>query len=257
MSDSPSLWIPQSIRGNSDVIVVVTQSPWNMALTVGNGVADSVERRRNVCEAIGVQFDKLTVTQQVHRDGIFEVDNAMMGKGRDRSDDRLEGVDGMVTTIPGVPLMVLGADCCLVAVWDSLGRAVGVVHAGWRGTSLQITTKLVERVAALSDASPEKLQAAISPCAKSCCYEVGPEVVDASTSAGLAVDSVIEHRDGKTFLDVEQANRMQLINAGIMPKRIESANVCTICDDRYYSYRRTGSTVGQHALIAAIRPQPS
>ncbi len=252
MPDSPPLWKPNSTAGNPGIVCAVTQSPWNMALTVGDEFGNSVPRRKTVCDLLGTDFRKLTVSRQVHNHGIVDVDTTTAGRGRDCSEDRIDGADGLVTTLSGVPLMVLGADCGLIAVIEPRGRAIGVAHAGWRGTSLKIATRLVERVAARSDTPPRDLQAIISPCAKSCCYEVGRDVVDAFENIENSVDSIFKRRNGKTFLDVQHANHLQLMTAGIRPNNIESANVCTICDPRYYSYRRTGSIVGQHALIAAL-----
>ncbi len=223
-----------------------------MALTPGNRLAEAIAARRRVCAYLEVRFERLTVGEQVHGDDIVRVTEPMAGRGRYHREDRIAGVDGLVTTLPDAPLMVLGADCCLVAVFDRAGRGIGVVHAGWRGTAKSITAKLVSRVAALAGCAVTDLQAVVSPCARACCYEVGQDVVDAFEDAGVARTAFLR-RDNTWYLDVQQANIEQLIAAGVPENAIESAGVCTICSDGYHSYRRTGNTARQHALVAAIR----
>ncbi len=227
----------------------------NMALTVGADRDNSPSRRREICETMGLPFERLTVAEQVHGAEVAVVTLANAGSGRADSDARIAGADGLATAEQDVPLMVLGADCCLLTVVDPGRRAVGVAHAGWRGAAAGMAESLVRTMVEALGCCREAMLAALSPCAGACCYEVGGEVVSAMAGRGLDMGGdVLTRRDGRIFMNVAAASRLQLERSGVRSERIEVANVCTICRQGYYSYRRDNTTVtGQHAMVVGFR----
>lgn len=245
-------WRSPVLAAQPHLIHAVTRADMNMALTVGPDRDGTVARRRAVCEKLSLAFDLLTVTEQVHGDGIALVTGPRIGGGRDKVETRLPGVDGLVTDEPGVPLMALSADCALVLVYDPVHRAVGMVHAGWRGTAKNAVRSLVSHLIGSYGSDPASLLAAISPCAGVCCYEVKEDVASTFAAAGQDVPSIVQIRDRVMYLDLVKANLLQLHAGGLSADRIDVADVCTICDRTYFSHRREPGA-GHFAMIAAIR----
>lgn len=246
-------WTSPLLSREPRAVHAITRGDLNMALTVGPDMPGTVERRRRVCEDLALPFDRLTVGRQVHGDHVVVVDGERIGSGRDGVNARIDGADGLVTDQPDVPLMVLSADCCPIVVFDPARPAIGVAHAGWRGTVAGIAGVLVRTMVNNYDARPETLVAAIGPCAGACCYAVKADVLAAFDDCGHDTSAIIERRKDMTYFNLANANRRQLESTGILPDRIDVAGICTICSDDFFSYRRLGPRTGQFALLAAVR----
>ena len=184
--------------------------------------------------------------------------------------------DGLITNRPGLVLAVLTADCLPVIVVDKRLRAVGVFHAGWRGTSKRIVEKGVGEMHRHFGSRPRDLFAAIGPGIRACCYQVGPEVVQVFESQfeygrelfreTKETDEIHQkypllfltarapgHSDlpKKIFLDLAEANRRQLISAGIPAKNISDLGLCTSCRlDLFFSHRAEKGVTGR--MMAAV-----
>jgi YfiH family protein len=155
--------------------------------------------------------------------------------------------DAMVTGRPGVVLGVLTADCLPVVIAVPGAGAVGIAHAGWRGTVQGVGAAAVRELCALAGASPRDLVAALGPAIGACCYQVGEEVRAAFRArwGARAVARVFTGR-GPWSLDLQEANRLQLLGAGLRERSIESVPLCTACRrDLFYSYRRDGRRSGR------------
>jgi len=148
--------------------------------------------------------------------------------------------DALVTGEPGLPLLILGADCPLLCLHDEAGAAVAVVHAGWRGMAAGI---LAQAMAALAPKDPRTVRAFISSCAGPCCYEVGEEVAERFPQEAVSRPAP----GSNAHLNLHRAAELAL-GIPITPL----GPTCTICTDTHFSYRRT-ATPGRHALVAALR----
>lgn len=169
--------------------------------------------------------------------------------------------DGVVTDIPGVALMVLAADCLPLLLYDPVRRVAGAVHAGWRGTAGGIAATAVAVMRDGFGCDPADVWVALGPAIGRCCYEVGPEVVDAVAAVTpLPLADVCDPRPaGKAMLDLVAANTAQLRAAGVSAMHIGALDLCTACGvDRFYSHRRDGEPTGRAgAVIAMARPDPA
>jgi len=187
--------------------------------------------------------------------------------------------DGLITNVPGILLAVLTADCLPVILVDPKHRAVGVFHAGWRGTVKRIVEKGVGEMRRWFGAEPGGLRAALGPEIRGCCYEVGPEVREAFDSQFSYSDELFretKERDPihekypllfltarapghselpqKIFLDLAEANRRQLIAAGVPPENISDLSLCTSCrNDLFFSHRREKTMTGRMMAVVGIR----
>jgi YfiH family protein len=123
---------------------------------------------------------------------------------------------------------------------DERRRAVAAVHAGWRGTAARIAPGVVSAMAERFGTDPGDLHAAIGPGIGKCCYEVGPEV-----TAHFG-----EQR--RAHIDLGEANRRQLLAAGVRADRIHASNLCTRCIDQFHSFRRDGATGRQYTFAGIV-----
>lgn len=177
--------------------------------------------------------------RQIHSDLVFNA----RGLG-----DRTREGDALLADQIGESIGVRTADCVPILLLDSKRRAVAAVHAGWRGTAAEIVKRAVERLHADFDSHHADLYAAIGPCIQACCYKVGPEVA-ANFDSNFKTPAAQE--PGKSYLDLAQANRAQLTEAGLDPACIFSSRLCTACQSTlFFSYRRDPQNPGR--MLSAI-----
>jgi YfiH family protein len=235
------------------LVHAVTTRPQNYAPHHGVGREDAIRCRQDACRILGVSYDRLTSPTQVFGADVLAVDDLDVGCGRDGRGSAVANVDGLITDRPDVPLILMSADCPLVCVYDAKRKAVGAVHASWKGTVARAAEHLVHRMHAEFGCEPADLLAAICPSAGPCCYEVGRDVLRIARTRLDDADACFVNRDGQMYFDMWAANRRQLIAAGVRPYAIEVAALCSICDDRFWSHRRDGETAGRTALFIGLR----
>ena len=162
--------------------------------------------------------------------------------------------DVIVSDVKGVLAGVKTADCVPILLGDPVTRAFAAVHAGWRGTLATAVVVAVERLKREFDAKPENLRVAIGASAGPCCYEVGSDVIDAFTSRfGSGANLFKTTRPGHALVDLLQANRDQLESAGVLPERIHTAPICTMCrTDLFFSYRKEKNLHGKVGRLMAV-----
>jgi len=165
-----------------------------------------------------------------------------------------EYCDALVSNTPKILLMVKTADCVPVLIADSKTGAFAAVHAGWRGTSASIVLKAIDQLRSEYGADAKDLSAAIGPAANTCCYEVGSEVIDRfkelfPKSGHLFTPT----REGHARIDLQTANRDQLIMAGVSPESIHVAPLCTMDrTDLFFSYRREKKLHGRVGRLMSV-----
>ena len=160
--------------------------------------------------------------------------------------------DGLVTREPGRRLAIKTADCLPILLADPRTHTIAAVHAGWRGSAAGIAMRGVEAMARLHDSRPEDLRAAFGPSIGACCFEAGPEVAEQFRAWFPERHDL----DRQTRIDLPEANRRQLIGAGLRPECIASAAPCTVCGSgsagrgEFHSWRREHRTGARmHSLI--------
>jgi polyphenol oxidase len=176
----------------------------------------------------------IVLLDQVHSGDVFVVDRAPAPGARRRK------ADGLATGRPGLLLAVKTADCLPVLIVDPEKRAVAAVHSGWRGTRAGILGRAASVLIERFGSRPGSLLAALGPCIGARCYEVGGDVRDEFDAAGLPIADFRPSpaRPGAFLLDLAAANRGQLIDRGVSPRRISVDGACPHCDPRLLSFRR-------------------
>lgn len=190
----------------------------------------------------GIHAGQFFTLRQVHGNGILIVDSRSSGSGD------LE-YDAVASSEKGIALCVKTADCVPVLLADRNLKAVAAVHAGWRGTSLQIVSKMAAFLCEKFGVGSTELLVALGPAIGPCCYEVDSVVREAmSGPAEQFFQQTGKH--GKWKLDLPAVNRSQLINVGLPPENISSSGLCTACrTDLFYSHRAEKKTGRQLNFI--------
>jgi len=177
-----------------------------------------------------------------------------------RSDD--EKCDALITKEQGLLLAAKTADCVPVLLGDWRTGACAVVHAGWRGTLERITQKALAAMQKEFGTRCEDVRASIGAAARACCYEVGGEVVDAFRQTFTYADSLLaptrtsvtENKiQQHALIDLQRANELQLIEAGVEESRINTLPLCTMCrTDLFFSYRREKNLYGKTGRLFSV-----
>lgn len=245
----------------------------NLGFTQADTRENAIENRRRFLEALGAPDAKLVTLRQIHSSLV----KRMASADADR-DAPCQG-DGLMTNEPGVLLAIQTADCIPVLVADVRRKAVAAFHAGWRGTLARIVENGVGRIRSEFRSRPEDLIAAIGPGIAMCCYAVGEEVRSEFYSQfAYAPELFTEVSDSdpirekypllfltarapghsnlgpQLHLNLMEANRRQLRDAGLTADAITVIGDCTRCqNNRYFSYRAEQGFTGRMLSVVGIR----
>ena len=213
-----------------------------------------IESRARLAGQLESDIEHECITDQKHTDNVLVVSPDDLGPvwPADMPPYR-QNVDGMVTDIPDALLTVFGGDCPPVYIADPVRGAIGLVHAGWRGTLARIPSVATDLMGERFGCRTEDMYAAVGPGICMDCYEMGDEVYDvfAAEWGRSDTDKIMKrYPDGKYHLDLRSANRMSLLSAGIKSEHIAISNVCTMCNaDTFYSYRAHRMENEQAAML--------
>jgi YfiH family protein len=227
----------------------------NLGLRSGDDPVAVRDNRAQLSLITNAFPDLLTFGRQVHDKNVAVVNGADIGRGATDIETAIPDTDAMVTDIPDVPLVVLLADCCSISLFDPVNNAVGMVHAGWRGTVAGIAAVAVRKMVGEYGSDPADIVAGIGPSIGACCYDVGEEVVDQfNDEFPDLVAAVVQRSEGqKPHFDLQQANRLILMTAGIQEGHIEGAGMCTSCrTDVFFSHRAENGNTGRFGTLIML-----
>ena len=230
-------------------------SSMNLAFGRGDSDENVRENYRRFCRAAGFEVNSLVASAQDHHTVIRRVGRAQRGIGIWKPQDQAS-VDGMITNEPGVTLVIRTADCVPIFLLDPEKQAIGLVHAGWRGTVGEIGAKAVAAMVKEFGSRPSDLLAAVGPSIGPCCFEVDRPVRDRFAGLTELGPEAFIHSDknGKYHIDLWETNRRILEKAGIRPERISIGGVCTKCNAEWlFSHRATGGKRGGLAAFLELK----
>lgn len=211
----------------------------NLGLHVGDKESGVLENRRMLSEEVGIDQDNFVYLNQVQGNKVLVAKNEHRGAGSYDYEDCVKQTDAAITTMPGICLVTLVADCVNILLFDPKKKMIGVIHAGWQGTLNRVVQTTIEKAREEFDCNPKDIIASLGPSIDPCCYEIGSEV-EGEFQKKLPKDAAhaIKRRNGKKYLDNKLANVRQLLAAGLDAGNIEVSKICTGCDTgRFYSYR--------------------
>lgn len=214
------------------------------------------EQRENVMEnyrifanAAHIPWESMVMDSYEHGTTVRYVTRDDCGKGY--LCDPLPVCDGLVTDVPGVTLITGHADCMAFFFYDPHQNVIGLCHAGWRGALGRIGREVV-RVMQQHGSDPKDILAGVGPSICPRCFEVGDDVADAFEAAFPDCPLRGTNAKGRATVDLWQVAMCQFLEAGVLPANISLMNVCTIEDERLFSYRRDGRTGGMAAYLRML-----
>jgi YfiH family protein len=194
--------------------------------------------------------EPLCRVKQVHGSGLRVVEP----KDRQElsgTDDARDPNDGLLTDLPGLFLTVTSADCLPFLFFDPGKKAIAAVHAGWRGSFLDICGAAVRKMTERFRSDPREIRTVCGPSIHACCFEIRQDVAGLFYEKYPGWKDLLSTRGEKMTLDLHGLNRRQLAAQGVSEAHIQISPVCTYCNPfRLPSYRRDGAQAGR--LISGI-----
>lgn len=215
----------------------------NFSAREGDGSHSVRKNGEIVASAFNFHEDQFFAVQQVHSDRILIVDQRNIGSLKQQRHQ----CDAIMTDQTGLAIGIKTADCVPVFLAARTQRIIAVIHAGWRGTALNISAKTVAALAETYACLPADLIAAIGPSIGPCCYQVDDAVFEAGEGDENWKSAFLPGRkQGEWLLDLPKANERQLRQAGIPPESVFTANLCTSCrKDLFFSHRGEAGKTGR------------
>jgi len=238
----------RQLSGQAEVTHFVSSGMQSIGFSEDADAGQIRQNRLLLAEAAGIDPECWVTGHQVHSDRIAVVTRKEAGRGGLDKVSRLPDTDGLVTGERGICLMVLSADCVPVLLYAPDRQVIAAVHAGWRGTAARIVAKAVAVMRERFGCLPERMLAGIGPSIGSCCFEVNGDVARVFRELFPAERGIVVpgRREGKFQVDLWEANRRELMEAGVKSANIEIAGMCSVCHpDRFFSYRREGVKAGR------------
>ncbi|OON87242.1 hypothetical protein BXO88_05085 [Oribacterium sp. C9] len=235
-------------------------SSMNLSFTRGDDPKDAYENFHRYAVLFGVSDDRLVLSHQTHTVNVRVVTEEDAGKGLTKERDYTD-VDGLITNVPGLVLTVFAADCIPLLFVDPVHKAIGASHSGWRGTVSRMGKVTIEKMAESYGTDPKNLICAIGPSICRNCYEVSEDVAEefkkvfpGHESEILTDDGLNEQGEHKFHLDLWNANRIVLEEAGVAAKNISMTDICTNCNpDLLFSHRFTNGQRGNNGAFIMLK----
>ncbi len=207
---------------------------------------------RVLAERLGIDAKRIVTCGQVHEDTVEVIEAVPEVPSR---------ADAIITSAPGIYPAIKTADCLPILLLDPVRGVAGAVHAGWRGTVLRITRKVVGLMKKRFGTDPSDLVAGLGPAIGPCCYEVDDVVLSPfrrnfPQAEQFVIKSNSTARSKESLsLDLVGANRFELIREGVLSSNIHATQSCTSCNPTlFYSYRRDGAKSGRHLAVTGFVP---
>lgn len=213
----------------------------NLSYHVGDNDRNIPINRSRICDELGIH--SLSSAHQVHGDDIVAVYSTPIGN------QEFQGYDALVTDRPGIGLLVQQADCQAILLFAPRSRAIAAIHCGWKGSVGNIIPKTIARMEQEYGADPAHMIAVISPSLGPCCAEF-------KHFNNELPDWMYPFQVRRNYFDFWAISRLQLRDAGVRSACIDTATICTRCDTRFFSYRRSAKkgmkTTGRNGSVIAL-----
>ncbi|MEN6374296.1 MAG: peptidoglycan editing factor PgeF [Smithella sp.] len=224
----------------------------NMSFREGDEEFRVLQNWSKLAKSFDIPLEQFLVLNQVHGDGILVV-----GAERSHISSQSElSYDAIVTSRPGLAICIKTADCVPVFIVDKAKKVIAAVHAGWKGTALAISAKVIRLMRERYGSLPQDILAAIGPSIGLCCYEVDNTTAEAFRAQKNQESFLFPKaaKSNKWVVDLPEANRRQILDCGIPAANIESSGYCTMCNQNiFFSHRGSGGITGRQINFMMIR----
>ena len=251
--------LPGIVHGFSTRLGGVSQGDvgtMNLSFSRESSRQNVEENYRRLANAIGYEPERLVCSRQTHTTNVRVVTEEDCGIGFCRSGD-YDNIDGLVTNVPGIPLMTFYADCVPLLLADPVHRAIGCAHSGWRGTAANMGKAALEVMKREYGTEAKDVITAIGPSICQDCYEVSEDVIDQFREVyhrKIWPDLFYEKQNGKFQLNLWEACRQNFLMAGVLPEHISLPDLCTCCNPKFlFSHRASRGNRGNLAAVVMLR----
>jgi polyphenol oxidase len=246
--------VPGVVHGITSRVGGMGLAHGNVAYSPPRDQQDAWSMRGAWCASLGLDPESIVTAGQVHGAAATVVEPEQSGIGARPGTGRVALCDALLTRYAGPVLLTLHADCLPIILVDPDLPAVASVHAGWRGTVVDVAGSAVRTMSAEFGSDPTRMMAFLGPSICQKCYEVGEEVAIAWGSiAGERTELALDTSASRYHFDLKEANRLQLLLAGLSPAHIDTSPICTKCQgDAWFSHRGQGPETGRFGAIVSI-----
>jgi YfiH family protein len=223
----------------------------NMALHTGDEPANVLQRRQAFLGALDLHLNHLVAGVQTHGVNVRTITRQSAGAGAWDWATAIPDSDAFITREPGIILSIFTADCLPIFIYDPVTPAIGLAHAGWRGTLNGIAVKTFQEMIAGFHTDPAQCRVAIGPAIGSECFWAAGDVAEQFATAfpETVISDHLGHR-----VDLREFNRKLLQSLGVLGERITDSGLCTSClKDEFYSYRAGNQTIGRMMGVISLR----
>lgn len=231
-------------------------SSMNLSFTRGDEEAAVYENYRRLAAAVGFAAEDIVTSDQTHTANVRVVTEEDRGNGLTKPRPYTD-VDGMITNVPGLVLATFYADCVPLYFIDPVRHAIGLSHSGWRGTVAKIGRVTVDKMREMYGTDPQDLYTAIGPSICQDCYEVSEDVIlEFQNSFEKKYWDLLFYRkeNGKYQLNLWEANRLIMLEAGVKEEHISMPGICTCCNPEFlFSHRASHGRRGNLGAFLGIR----
>ena len=223
----------------------------NMSFREGDEESRVLQNWDCLATAFAIPMEQFLVVNQVHGDAIFVIKpHGSYFSTRDELN-----YDAIVTSRTDLAICIKTADCVPVFIVDQVKKVIAVVHAGWKGTALEISAKVIRLMQSQYGSQSADILAAIGPSIGKCCYEVDQATADAFRGQNNS-DLFLQpgKKKDKWMLDLSKANFQHILDAGVPESNIEVSGFCTTCNqDMFFSHRGSGGITGRQVNFMMIK----
>lgn len=226
----------------------------NLSFSRGDRREAVEENFHRVAKALGTEYENFVFTDQTHTTNVIRVGKEDAGKGLTRERGYTD-VDGLITNEPGIVLSTFYADCVPLYFVDSVHRAIGLSHSGWRGTVGRMGQVTLEAMRREFGTKQEEVICAIGPSICQSCYEISEDVAKEFQKEfpNYEKEILIDKGNGKYQLDLWRTNEIILLEAGVKPEHLAVTNICTCCNEKLlFSHRASHGKRGNLGAFLAL-----
>jgi len=236
---------------NNDYRMPLYNSP-NNKLTKEQ-IEENKNSYRKICKSIGIEYNNIVKTNQVHKDIIKSVNEKINKDIPDFHEQAYEETDGLITNKKNLAICATNADCIVLMMYDRNKKVIANVHSGWRGTVQKVGSKTVNRMEEVYGCNPKDIICCISPSIRKCHFEVDEDVKSMFENQFGNIEKFSSKYE-KWHIDTVKINKEMLKEKGLRPENIIDSKICTVCNsDLIHSYRGSNHNNGLEMGIIELK----
>ena len=223
-------------------------SSLNLGLSTEDDWDNVLKNYHIFCSATDFDINRLVLAKQTHSSNVMVANDTHAGKGVLVKRD-YDNIDALITNVKNLPLVIHTADCVPVSFTDTVNKAIGNAHCGWRGTFSELSKKTLLAMQKEYGTNAKDVVVAIGPCICKNCYEVSKDLY-LDFKEKFHYENCIVKENDKFFLDLGGINKNILMDAGVKEENISICDLCTCCNTSdLFSHRGQG---GRRGILASV-----